>query len=72
MRVDDEDFWMTQKAIAELFERDRSVIIKHLGNIYNDEELDKQSTCAKFAHVQTEGNRKVTRLLEFYALRASN
>lgn len=55
MRVDDEDFWMTQKAIAELFERDRSVIIKHLGNIYNDEELDKQSTCAKFAHVQTEG-----------------
>lgn len=68
VRFEDEDFWMTQKAIAELFETDRSVITKHLANIYNDEELDRQSTCAKFAQVQIEGSRKVTRLLEFYNL----
>ena len=68
VRYEDEDFWMTQKAIAELFETDRSVVTKHLANIYNDEELDRQSTCAKFAQVQTEGSRKVTRLLEFYNL----
>ncbi|HAW72141.1 MAG TPA: cell filamentation protein Fic [Firmicutes bacterium] len=65
-----ENFWMTQKAIAELFETERSVITKHLLNIYAEEELDKQSTCAKFAQVQTEGNRKVSRLLEFYNLDA--
>jgi hypothetical protein len=68
VRFEDEDFWMTQKAIAELLETDRSVITKHISNIYNDEELDRQSTCAKFAQVQTEGSRKVTRLLEFYNL----
>ena len=37
VRFEDEDFWMTQKAIAELFETDRSVITKHISNIYSDE-----------------------------------
>src|SRR5690554_762464 len=68
VRFEDEDFWMTQKAIAELFETERSVITKHISNIYSDEELYRQSTCAKFAQVQTEGSRKVTRSLEFYNL----
>jgi len=49
-----ETFWMTQKAIAELFDSDRSVITKHLLNIFEEEELDKNSTCAKFAQVQRE------------------
>jgi len=70
VRFEDENFWMTQKAIAELFETDRSVITKHLSNIYVEEELDKESTCAKFAQVQTEGIRKVSRLVEFYNLDA--
>jgi hypothetical protein len=70
VRFEDENFWMTQKAIAELFETERSVITKHLTNIYAEEELDKQSTCAKFAQVQTEGSRKVSRLVEFYNLDA--
>jgi hypothetical protein len=65
-----ETFWMTQKAIAELFETERSVITKHLKNIYEEEELDKDSTCANFAQVQSEGGRKVTRRLEFYNLDA--
>lgn len=70
VRFEDENFWMTQKAIAELFETDRSAITKHLSNIYAEEELDKESTCAKFAQVQTEGIRKVSRLVEFYNLDA--
>jgi len=67
---ENETFWMMQKAIAELFDTDRSVITKHLINIFQEEELDKDSTCAKFAQVQTEGNRQVTRDVEFYNLDA--
>lgn len=53
---------MTQKAIADLFEIERSVITKHLSNIFEEEELDKNSTCAKFAQVQIKGSREVSRL----------
>jgi hypothetical protein len=49
---------------------ERSVITKHLINIYNEGELDKEATCAKIAQVQTEGNREVTRPIEFYNLDA--
>ncbi|GHV41600.1 hypothetical protein FACS1894187_23430 [Synergistales bacterium] len=70
VHFEEETFWMTQKAIAELFEAERSVITKHLKNIYNEEELDKSSTCAKIAQVQTEGERQVTRAVEFYNLDA--
>ena len=70
VRFEDDNFWMTQKAIAELFETERSVITKHLSNIFKEEELDKNSTCAKFAQVQFEGSREVSRLLDFYNLDA--
>lgn len=70
VRFEDEDFWLAQKAIAELFETERSVIAKHLINIYSEGELDKDATCAKYAQVQTEGSRQVTRLIEFYNLDA--
>jgi len=70
VRFENETFWMAQKAIAELFDTDRSVITKHLINIFQEEELDKDSTCAKFAQVQSEGNRQVTRDVEFYNLDA--
>jgi hypothetical protein len=66
----DETFWLTQKQMAELFETERSVITKHLLNIYSEEELDKESTCAKIAQVQIEGNREVNRAVEFYNLDA--
>ena len=66
VRFEDENFWMTQKAIAELFDTERSVITKHLSNIYEEEELDRNSTCAKFAQVQIEGNREVSRLVDFF------
>lgn len=70
VRFEDENFWMTQKAIAELFDTERSVITKHLSNIYEEEELDKDSTCAKFAQVQIEGSREVSRLVDFFILDA--
>jgi hypothetical protein len=70
VRFEDETFWLSQKLIAELFDVERSVITKHLNNIFDDEELDRDSTCAKFAQVQMEGNREVTRMVEFYNLDA--
>ena len=45
-----ENIWLTQKKIAELFNVDRTVITKHLKNIFITKELEKKSVCAKFAH----------------------
>ena len=66
----DETIWLTQAKMAELFDAGRSVITKHLRNIYKSKELQKESTCAKFAQVQIEGGRKVTRNIVFYNLDA--
>lgn len=65
-----ESIWVTQKAMAELFDVDRSVITKHLANIYESEELLQEATCAKIALVQTEGTRQVKRMVDFYNLDA--
>ena len=68
--IKDETLWITQKAMAELFDSDRSVITKHLLNIYNEGELEKEATCAKIAQVQQEGTRQVKRNVDFYNLDA--
>jgi hypothetical protein len=65
-----ENIWLTQARIAELFGVDRSVVTKHLRNIFKEGELDKKSTSAKIAQVQNEGQRQVTRDVEFYNLDA--
>ncbi|KKS14315.1 hypothetical protein A2617_03930 [Candidatus Daviesbacteria bacterium RIFOXYD1_FULL_41_10] len=65
-----ENIWLTQARIAELFGVERSVVTKHLQNIYEERELDKKSTSAKIAQVQNEGQRQVTRNVEFYNLDA--
>ena len=70
VRIQDNTIWLTQKLIAALFEVERSVITKHITNIYQEGELDKAATSAIFAQVQTEGNRQVTRNVEFYNLDA--
>lgn len=70
IRFESETFWLSQQKIADLFGVDRSVVTKHLGNIYSEGELDKTATCAKFAQVRNEGNRQVTRHIEFYNLDA--
>ncbi|MPM91850.1 hypothetical protein SDC9_138984 [bioreactor metagenome] len=59
---------MTQKAIADLFDAERSVITKHISNIYSEEELFRAATSAKIALVQKEGSRDVSRTPEFYNL----
>ena len=66
----DETFWLTQKAMAELFDVNPQAITKHLMNIYEEGELDKNSTCSKMEQVQKEGSRNVTRNLDFYNLDA--
>lgn len=66
----DETIWLTQIKIGELFGVDRSVVTKHLQNIYLEKELDKNRTSAKIARVQTEGKRQVSRDVEFYNLDA--
>lgn len=66
----DENIWLTQARIADLFGIDRSVVTKHLQNIYKDGELIKGSTSAKIAQVQHEGARQVSREVEFYNLDA--
>lgn len=66
--MEKETVWLSQYQIAELFDTDRSVITKHINNIYKSEELDKESTCAKIAQVQIEGNRTIKRQVAYYNL----
>ena len=66
VQMKDETVWLTRNQMAELFDRDVKTIGKHISNALK-EELDG-STVAKFATVQTEGNREVTREIEYYNL----
>ena len=72
VRVDvllqNESVWLTQKAIAELFGVVKSTISEHLSNIYESNELELYATVRKIRTVQTEGNREVSRELEYYNL----
>lgn len=68
--IKNENIWLTQERISQLFGVDRSVVTKHLKNIYESGELVEGATSAKFAQVQTEGSRQVTRSLVFYNLDA--
>lgn len=67
VRVQNSDVWLTQKAISQLFDVDRSVITKHLKNIYQSQELSENSTCANFAQV---ADNKKTYQYKFYSLDA--
>lgn len=64
-----ETIWATQQQMADLFGVDRSVVAKHVQNIFSDNELDQgPATCAKIAQVRSEGSRQVTREVEHYSL----
>ena len=63
----DENIWATQKAISTLFNCDRSVVTKHLGNIFESGELNEERVCAKFAHTAEDGKTYNTK---FYSLDA--
>jgi prophage maintenance system killer protein len=68
VRLEQETVWLTQHQMAALFGRERSVVAKHIGNAYREGELDPAATCAKFAQVQTEGSRTVSREVDHYNL----
>lgn len=68
VKLEDETVWLNQAQMAELFQTDRTSIVKHVNNIYKSEELVKDSTCAKIAHVQIEGNRTIKRNVVIYNL----
>ena len=67
VRVQDHDVWLTQKAIGQLFDVDRSVVTKHLKNVFESGELSEDSVCAKFAQTADDGK---TYQYKFYALSA--
>ncbi|MBR3319267.1 virulence protein RhuM/Fic/DOC family protein [Candidatus Saccharibacteria bacterium] len=67
---DKETIWATQEEMAKIFDVDRTVIVRHLRNIYKDGELDESRTCAKNAQVQVEGGREVKRERKLYNLDA--
>ena len=67
VRVQDGDVWLTQKAMGELFDIDRSVVAKHLKTIFDSGELEKNSVCAKFAQTADDGK---TYQYNFYKLSA--
>jgi hypothetical protein len=66
----EDNFWLTQRLIAQLFGVEVPAINKHLNNIFEENELDKEATISKKEIVQQEGNRQVKRQVEFYNLDA--
>ena len=65
---DEDTVWLSLDQMAELFQRDKSTISRHIKNIFTEGELRLEVTVAKFATVQTEGNRQVTRNIDYYNL----
>lgn len=68
VRLEQDNIWLNLNQLARLFSRDKSVISRHIKNIYTTKELNKVSTVALFAIVQQEGSRKISREVEFYNL----
>jgi hypothetical protein len=68
VRLQEETVWLTQAQMAILFGKDKRTISEHIGNIFSEGELKKNSTIRKFRTVQTEGNREVERELDHYNL----
>ena len=66
--LENEDVWLTQNALAKLFDTTRNNITLHIGNIYKEEELDETSTSKDSLLVQIEGNRSVKRNVKVYNL----
>ena len=55
VRMENDTVWLTQAQMAELFQKDRTVIGRHIRNVYKEGELEEESTCAKFAHTTRHG-----------------
>jgi len=70
VRLERESVWLTLNQMAELFDRNKSVISRHLHNVFKEGELERNATVAKYATVQNEGVRAVIRQVEFFSLDA--
>lgn len=68
VRLENETLWLTQQQMADLYQTSRTNIVEHIKHIYEEGELDENSTCQKFRQVRTEGNRQVEREMPFYSL----
>ena len=68
VRVENESVWLNLSQISMLFERDKSVISRHISNVFREGELDRLSTVANFAIVQLENGRSVVRQIDYYNL----
>lgn len=67
-RLQDENMWLTQVQLAQVFQTTRQNVGQHIKNIYEEKELDPSATIKKFFIVQTEGDREVSRSIEYYSL----
>ncbi len=68
VHMENETVWLSLDQMAELFQRDKSTISRHIKNVYTEGELDEKATVANFATVQTEGERTVSRSITYYNL----
>ena len=68
VKLEGETVWLTQAQMSELFQTDRTVINRHIRNIYKSGALEEEATCAKNAQVRMEGSRKVSRSIPYYNL----
>jgi hypothetical protein len=68
VRFSDEDIWLTELQIAEIYDTSQQNINLHIANIYKDNELDKESTYKEYLLVRTEGKRQVQRKIDHYNL----
>jgi hypothetical protein len=68
VRLEDETVWLSQRLMAELFQKDLRTINEHIQNIYEEGELNPTPTIRKYRIVQIEGKRQVTRMVDFYNL----
>ncbi len=67
-KFEDDTVWLSLDQMAELFQRDKSTISRHIKNVFEEGELNRKSTVANYTTVQMEGSREVTRNIEFYNL----
>ncbi len=70
VRLDEDTVWLTLNQMAQLFNRDKSVISRHLTNVFREGELNQEATVAKNTTVQIESGRKVQRVIDYYNLDA--
>ena len=68
VKMESDTVWLNRQQLAELFDRDVKTIGKHINNVFREGELNENSTVANFATVQTEGDRRVERQIEYYNL----